>query len=218
MSSTKCSIFRCEAIDTVDIRHEVLWPNHPIEHVLLPDDAHGFHFACALEEQGSPASATSLSESEENSSKNLKIVGVISFFVEPLPVDSEPLSNSEVDLDFRSNMTTNSPARSPALAATTALRFRKFAVLPDYQGTGLGSQLLYQGIKLAITAAVELVSHSDSVGDISYIWCDARESARRFYERRGMRELLTIGGRSDRFFKGDIPYLRMVMDVDKAIT
>lgn len=46
----KCSVFRCEASDTVHIRHTVLPPNHPVQHVLLPYDAHGLHFACAVED------------------------------------------------------------------------------------------------------------------------------------------------------------------------
>lgn len=38
----------CSAADTIDIRHRVLWPDHPIEHVLLPEDAKGFHCAVFL--------------------------------------------------------------------------------------------------------------------------------------------------------------------------
>ena len=30
--------------DTIDLRHRVMWPNHPFDFVKLPEDPHGIHF------------------------------------------------------------------------------------------------------------------------------------------------------------------------------
>ncbi|KAF8296957.1 hypothetical protein DL93DRAFT_2161264 [Clavulina sp. PMI_390] len=214
-------ISRCEARDTVDIRHRILWPNHPIEHVLLPDDEHGFHFALYLDRSGSQGMDASST-----------VIGVISFFLEEIPQNYDPGANAPDPTD---GMTSPSVAvNSTALDGSSvvrSIRFRKFALLPEYQGQGLGTRLLKESMALAVVAASALPASSSLVSEysttntpspapdpesrviIKYAWCDARESAMPFYAKRGMRELLLRGGKSDRFFKGDIPYMKMVMDV-----
>ncbi|KAI0169201.1 GCN5-like N-acetyltransferase [Hypoxylon sp. FL1284] len=72
-----------------------------------------------------------------------------------------------------------------------AARFRKFATAPAWQGRGVGSALLAHAIDAAARAGA------------SSVWCDARQSARGFYQRFG---LLADG---PVFCKGDVPYLRM---------
>ncbi|OJT02179.1 hypothetical protein TRAPUB_7294 [Trametes pubescens] len=66
MSADKIDIKRVTAEETVPLRHSVLWPDHPVSHVLLPEDASGLHYGAFL--PGSPVA-----------------VAVISVFIDPLP-------------------------------------------------------------------------------------------------------------------------------------
>lgn len=52
--------------ETIHLRHTVLWPNHPVSHVLLPEDDLGFHYGAFVSCRDTP-------------------VAVISVFKEPLP-------------------------------------------------------------------------------------------------------------------------------------
>lgn len=196
----------CTASDTVEIRHQVLWPNKPIEFVLLPEDASGFHYACRIDAPGDTSDPRKDvyklvsdggpgSEDPEDAvvARQWKTVGIISLFLESLPSPFPP--GSAKNAEWSANV-----------PPTPALRFRKFALLPEYQGCGLGSQLLKRSIAMA----------NDSLPAdqrVAFAWCDARESAKAFYERRGMREIVDEEGQSHRFFKGDIPYLKLVMDI-----
>lgn len=53
------------------------------------------------------------------------------------------------------------------------IRLRKLAIAPNYRGAGLGSQLVQEGAKLAAEQG-----HTQ-------LWCDARQTARGFYEALG---------------------------------
>ncbi|KAH9889892.1 acyl-CoA N-acyltransferase [Cubamyces lactineus] len=55
-----------DAADTVPLRHSVLWPDHPVDYVLLPEDASGHHYGAFLPTSTSP-------------------VAVISVFIDSLP-------------------------------------------------------------------------------------------------------------------------------------
>lgn len=244
--------------ETVSIRHSVLWPNHPVEHVVLPEDQNGMHFGAfvrlsdqphqqtaetgritSLEGDAGALPNTALVEEPEN--QTLALVAVISFFLEPLtafPVDSilswpsVPVSDAPHDA-HTSSTSKLQHAHDPSL---NALRFRKFACLPEYRGKGIGSRLFREGTSLAIQAVHQNQSSpphspsrdvdiaSEQTGQfVSFLWCDARLATKEWYERRGMRELITRQARvsggetgestSERFFKGDIPYLKMVMDL-----
>ncbi|OCH92826.1 acyl-CoA N-acyltransferase, partial [Obba rivulosa] len=59
-------IRKITAEQTVPLRHSVLWPNHPVSHVLLPDDAAGLHLGAFLPSEDAP-------------------VAVVSVFKEPIP-------------------------------------------------------------------------------------------------------------------------------------
>ncbi|KAJ7366144.1 hypothetical protein DFH08DRAFT_833609 [Mycena albidolilacea] len=104
-------------------------------------------------------------------------VAVISLFVEACPIDN--------GLNHRD--TTHK----------AAVRFRKFACDPAYQGQGIGTKLL---LHAASVASSELQA--------TLLWCDARDDTRAWYERRG----LTAFG--DAFFKGPVKYIRMKIDID----
>ncbi|KAG6914240.1 hypothetical protein DXG01_001499 [Tephrocybe rancida] len=86
---------------TLKLRHSVLWPDKPISHVSLPEDDHGLHIGAFLPDFDEP-------------------VAVISFFVEPLPL----------------NIATRDPD------SQHQVRFRKFACDPSLQGRGIGTTLL----------------------------------------------------------------------------
>lgn len=73
-------------------------------------------------------------------------------------------------------------------------RFRKFATHPDFQRQGIGSQLLQHVFEKAI--------QSEAV----QIWCDARLDAKLFYERFEMKQ------QGERFYKGAIPYVKMIRE------
>ncbi len=60
------AIRRITAEETVPLRHSVLWPDHPVSYVLLPEDASGYHYGAFLPDTSTP-------------------VAVISVFVDPLP-------------------------------------------------------------------------------------------------------------------------------------
>ena len=51
---------------TLNLRHVVLWPDHPVSHVRLPEDDDGYHYGAFLPKQTQPAA-------------------VISLFLQPLP-------------------------------------------------------------------------------------------------------------------------------------
>lgn len=70
-------------------------------------------------------------------------------------------------------------------------RLRKFATLPEYQGQGLGTQLL-----------TFIVNYLKSIS-IGYLWFDARETALSFYQGLGFKK------EGDVFYKSDVRYFKM---------
>ncbi|OED71358.1 GNAT family N-acetyltransferase [Vibrio splendidus ZS-139] len=70
-------------------------------------------------------------------------------------------------------------------------RLRKFATLPDFQGQGIGSNV----IEHAISNLKDL--------NIQYFWCDARTTALRFYQKFGM----AVEG--SEFEKSGVAYYKM---------
>ena len=71
------------------------------------------------------------------------------------------------------------------------IRLRKFATAPDYQGQGVGSQMLAYLLERA---------HET---DATVFWFDARESALPFSERNGCKS------EGPRCFKNAVPYRRV---------
>ncbi|KAI0088701.1 hypothetical protein BDY19DRAFT_1057329 [Irpex rosettiformis] len=113
-------------------------------------------------------------------------VAVISLFGEALP----PVAATE------SAGLNPSLASSRSSATPTTARFRKFACDPSYQGRGIGTGLLQHTFAIA---KEEL--------QCSVVWCDARMETAGWYERRGMRKF------GETFWKGDIEYVRMRIDI-----
>ncbi|RDX48757.1 acyl-CoA N-acyltransferase [Lentinus brumalis] len=74
--SADVAIRRITAEETVPLRHAVLWPDHPVSHVLLPEDASGYHYGAFLPDTSTP-------------------VAVISVFYDPLPVHPSPDAPSD---------------------------------------------------------------------------------------------------------------------------
>ncbi|MFA0154164.1 GNAT family N-acetyltransferase, partial [Vibrio sp. 10N.261.46.C10] len=70
-------------------------------------------------------------------------------------------------------------------------RLRKFATLPEFQGQGIGSNV----IEHAISNIKDL--------NIPYFWCDARTTALGFYQKFGM----AVEG--NEFEKSGIAYYKM---------
>ncbi|WP_394223157.1 GNAT family N-acetyltransferase [Alteromonas gracilis] len=70
-------------------------------------------------------------------------------------------------------------------------RLRKFATKTDYQGQGIGSQML------------KFIIHSLKNTVVKLFWCDARESALSFYQRFGMQPY------GERFYKANVSYFKM---------
>nr|GAT56669.1 predicted protein [Mycena chlorophos] len=159
------------AADTVPLRHSVLWPDKDVSYVLLPEDATGWHFGAFISQ------AEDTNSSDSGPEDNAHPLAVISLFVEDCPVptisiDKQPLlpaASTDAVVPDRAE-DNGDPAR-----ARRSIRFRKFACEPGYQGRGIGTQLLKHAIEAART---EL--------DGGILWCDARESTRSWYERRGL--------------------------------
>ena len=86
-------------------------------------------------------------------------------------------------------------SESPDALGHAAARFRKFACEPSHQGQGIGTALLRH---------VFHVSQSEL--GCSAVWCDARVSSARWYERRG------LVGFGDVFLKGGIEYIKMKIE------
>ncbi|OSC98216.1 GCN5-related N-acetyltransferase [Trametes coccinea BRFM310] len=74
--SVDINIRSISAEETVPLRHSVLWPDHPVSYVLLPEDSSGFHYGAFL-----PGSSTP--------------VAVISVFYDPLPTTGSSASPSQ---------------------------------------------------------------------------------------------------------------------------
>ncbi|KAK7050558.1 glucosamine 6-phosphate N-acetyltransferase [Favolaschia claudopus] len=115
---------------------------------------------------------------------NPEPVAVISLFVEQCPIDNGPNADERGDNNGHG-------------VHKRAVRFRKFACDPAYQGQGIGKKLLLHAISIARSELQACI-----------LWCDAREDTRQWYERRGMRPF------GDRFFKGPVKYVRMKLDID----
>ncbi|WP_207434331.1 GNAT family N-acetyltransferase [Sabulibacter ruber] len=71
-------------------------------------------------------------------------------------------------------------------------QFRKFATLQQYQGQGIGRQLLGHVLSYA------------SSQNLSRVWCHARSSACSFYQKMGME------AEGEPFIKNGLEYVRMV--------
>ncbi|WP_027708523.1 GNAT family N-acetyltransferase [Zooshikella ganghwensis] len=129
------NIKQINAEDVLPVRHQVLWPEKPIEFCCVDEDVTGIHFGVYLDQ---------------------RLVSVASIYIDG-----------------------------------TQARLRKLATLNDYQGKGIGSAL----IEYVLTYLME--------SRIQYLWCDARESARSFYQRLGFKVF------GERFFKSSVPYFKM---------
>lgn len=79
-------------------------------------------------------------------------------------------------------------------------RLRKFATLVDYQGQGIGTEILAHALSVAREQGTE------------YFWCDARESAQGFYSKFGM----AVEG--EVFIKSGVRYLKMSVDWSEKAT
>ncbi|KIJ61090.1 hypothetical protein HYDPIDRAFT_31602 [Hydnomerulius pinastri MD-312] len=105
-------------------------------------------------------------------------VAVISVFLQPIPSGAETNQSS-----------------GETLQQANSARFRKFACHPDFQGRGIGTKLL------------SFIVPTCSRMGAKVIWCDARLSTSKWYEKRGF---IRFG---DPFFKESVEYTRMKMDL-----
>ncbi|KZT59584.1 hypothetical protein CALCODRAFT_493533 [Calocera cornea HHB12733] len=182
------------------LRHSVLWPHKPLEYVILDEDEQGWHFGAFLASPEAPqGDGQGAGEGEE-----LELgepVSVISCFLEPLPEDLLPSASS---------------SSTPRTG-----RFRKFATSPAHQRQGIGRALLLYTLRFLTSLPDEDRNSSRGGKGVRRVWCDARWEKRGFYERVGMtavrpppRDAHEGGEEGPTFYKGDIPYVRMVLDVE----
>ena len=160
--------------ETIPLRHSVLWPTMPPSHVCLPEDAAGTHYGAFLPLRETP-------------------VAVISLFLEDLPL----VRDTEINLKSANSNSTIISVDEDGYrpAQQRAVRFRKFACEREFQGKGIGTQLL-----------VYVLSKARTELDATTVWCDARATARGWYIKRG---LVPFG---PTFYKGPEEYIRMRID------
>ncbi|KAI6094638.1 hypothetical protein F5141DRAFT_1167670 [Pisolithus sp. B1] len=144
-------------VDTLELRHSVLWPTKPLSYVRLPEDDLGYHADAVLPRCSKP-------------------VAVISF------LGAIPMTCGDSE-----------PAGHPV-----AVRFRKFACHPNFQGRRIGTKLL----RHVMTECTKLGA--------TVMWCYARVSTCDWYRRRGM-EAFGVP-----FYKGSMEYTRMKIDVSRC--
>lgn len=113
-------------------------------------------------------------------------VAVISLFVERAP-SAVPIDGAVEDND-------------PETTCGEAVRFRKFACDPLYQGKGIGTHLLMYALSIA-----------RSEKGVTLAWCDARVTAKGWYENRGFQSF------GEQFFKGPVEYIRMKVLIQKDV-
>jgi GNAT superfamily N-acetyltransferase len=164
--------------ETIPLRHSVLWPNMPLSHVCLPEDATGTHYGAFLPHHETP-------------------VAVISLFLEDLPSLKDGHDTELKSVESNSTITSGNDevGHLPAPEQHRTVRFRKFACASEFQGKGIGTQLLVHVLSMARTKL-----------DATTVWCDARATARGWYMKRG---LVPFG---PTFYKGPEEYIRMRID------
>lgn len=74
-------------------------------------------------------------------------------------------------------------------------RLRKFAILKEFQGKGIGTKLIHH------------ILEKLKIEDIEYFWCDARKDAIGFYEKFEMKKI------GDIFFKFEVSYYKMQVKI-----
>ncbi|KAF8802197.1 hypothetical protein BYT27DRAFT_7197281 [Phlegmacium glaucopus] len=170
--------------ETIPLRHSVLWPNMPPSHVYLPEDTTGIHYGAFLPLRETP-------------------VAVISLFLEDPPSLGPGHCDPVMDLKPPTLKLTNEDEDGGRLPTQQqrAMRFRKFACEHEFQGKGIGTQLLVYVLSIART---EL--------DAATVWCDARATARGWYMKRG---LVPFG---PTFYKGPEEYIRMRIDFSRDVS
>ncbi|KAF8148219.1 hypothetical protein B0H34DRAFT_679849 [Crassisporium funariophilum] len=153
--------------ETLQLRHSVLWPNMPLAHVCLPEDGVGLHLGALLPHKSGP-------------------IAVISLFIQGVPIDK----------DFSLSRTNDGQDIVLDDTSKRAVQFRKFACDPEFQGKGIGTQLLMYALSM-----------SRSQLDVTTVWCDARTTAQGWYAKRGF---VPFG---ECFHKGPVEYIRMQIDL-----
>jgi ribosomal protein S18 acetylase RimI-like enzyme len=170
------------ADDTLSLRQAVLWPNKVLSELILDEDKlnGSLPFGSFLKQITN--TNTIQTNSNDQQMFDQVLVAVISVFQEPLPI---PISSQFIE--------TSLEIHEPKALHNSTMRFRKFACHKDYQGMGIGTQLLQHLFETVKTKY-----------GCNLIWCDARESAKSFYTSRGMIEF------GETFHKENVPYIRMM--------
>ncbi|WP_102867199.1 GNAT family N-acetyltransferase [Pseudovibrio exalbescens] len=108
-----------------------------------------------------------------------------------LPLDSARVDEDDVGLHYGAFYRGWLVGVASLYLGDGGARLRKFAVLPEYRGHGIGTLMVE-----------ELLECAGALGAQEF-WCDARETAVPFYQRFGLK----VDG--DPFIKRDLRYVRM---------
>ncbi|KAJ3909050.1 hypothetical protein F5879DRAFT_935075 [Lentinula edodes] len=112
---------------TLPLRHEVLWPDMPIDKVKLPEDQNGWHFGAFM----------------DNPLANDDPIAVISLFLDPIPIDHVAAHSACGSSAFWDNGSITGPSE------IITVRFRKFACKTTMQGQGVGTALFKHAMHFA---------------------------------------------------------------------
>lgn len=168
---TEITVCQIEASATSAIRHRVLWPSIPLENQLLPFDtlpstSHYGAFLPSARQEGSGSETASQSTSAS------------------LPEESQLIAVLTITLEQFS-----SPSRLPeSIRSLRQYQLHKFAVLPAYQGRGIGRTLLTRSIQ-ALSSRLKEAKDGKKEGKFLFHF-DARSLQMEFYRHLGFEVLI----------------------------
>ncbi|QEN04123.1 N-acetyltransferase [Thiospirochaeta perfilievii] len=175
--------------EALDIRHQVLWPNKPKEFCKLEDDYKGIHYGGFL--NGKLVCVASIFI-ENNSARLRKFATLTEFQGKGYGT----LLIKHIISDLKG---TNATGLKPVVTPGTNATGLKPVVTPGTNATGL---------KPVVTPGTNATGLKPVV---THLWCDARITAKDFYNR------FKMSSTGETFFKSDVEYIVMERKIKSSL-